>query len=269
MPSPVISLITDFGTAHHLVGSMKGVILKINPEAQIIDITHEIPPYDIVQASYVLQSVINYFPVPTVHLVVVDPGVGSERKPIIAVGEKHYYIAPDNGIISRVVKEDNITKVYQVEGDHYMLKRACETFHGRDVFAPVAAWLSKYCDATLFGDETDTFKTVDISRPMILKDQTVKCQVLFVDNFGNLVTNFETNMLDTMVKKFQTDKIRVKVGETVISGIKTHYYEVPNPLDPLALFGSMDLLEISVREGDAAETLCVKTGDPVYLKFGD
>ncbi|MBN1354705.1 SAM-dependent chlorinase/fluorinase [bacterium] len=267
MPNPVISLITDFGNKQHLVGSMKGVIAGINPEAEVIDVTHEISPFDIVQAAFVLQSIINYFPVPTIHIAVVDPGVGSERKPILAVGEKHYYLCPDNGIITRVLKEDNISKVIHIDGDHYMLKRRCETFHGRDVFAPVSAWLSKYFNASLFGEEVSEYTQLDIPKPLITPEQTLKCQVLFKDNFGNLITNFELSMMDGVQSRFPDSTIRIRVGDVTIEGLKSHYFEVQNRLDPLALFGSMDLLEIAVREGNAAEILKVNPGDPVYLSF--
>jgi len=267
MPRPLISLITDFGDSEYLVGSMKGVIQKINPKADIIDITHKIPPYDIMQACYVLNSILNYFPVPTIHLVVVDPGVGSNRRHLIASGDQHYYIAPDNGVLTSAIKTDNITNVYHLQGDHYMLKNKCDTFHGRDVFAPVAAWLSRYFKSSMFGEPITDYKTLDIPKPSIVKEKVVKCQVMFLDSFGNLITNFERVMLESAKKKFKSDQLKIQAGNVVIDGLKTHYFEVENRNEPLALFGNMDLLEISVREGHAAEVLNMKPGDPVYINF--
>ncbi len=267
MPKPIISLITDFGQNQHFVGEMKGVILKINPDARIIDLTHNIPPFDIVTASYILQNAIHYLPVPTIIVVVVDPGVGSARRPILAVGERHYYICPDNGVISRVIKEDNISHVYHVNMEHYMLKRRCETFHGRDVFAPVSAYLSKYFNAPIFGDLIDDYVTIDFKRPAIVGERTIKCDVIQIDHFGNLVTNLDRSMFEIAAKRFGNNKIRLKIGDTIINGLKSHYFDVPNKNDPLALFGSLDLLEISVREGNAADHLHVACGDVVYIQF--
>jgi len=269
MPIPIISLITDFGEGSYHVGLMKGVIRKINPDAKIIDITHSIESYDIVQASYVLQSVIKHFPGPTIHLVVVDPGVGSDRRPILAAGESHYYLAPDNGVISRILKDDVVKDVYHVSGDHYMLHPICPTFHGRDVFAPVAAWLSKYFSSSMFGDPITDFKVLEYKKPVIVQNRTVRCQVLFFDKFGNIVTNLERIMFERAVKKFKTDSIKVRVGNTIFQGLKTHYYEVPNQNDPLALFGSLNLFEVSIREGNAREFFDIKKGDPIYIQFSE
>ena len=267
MPIPIITLTTDFGNNNHLVGAMKGVIMTINPDARVIDITHNIPPFDILQAAYVIEAAAQYFPPPTIHVVVVDPGVGSIRKPLLAVGEQHYYVLPDNGLVSRVLKSDNIRQVYEVTEDHYSLKTKCQTFHGRDLFVPIGAWLSKYFDASLFGELIENYVTLDLPKPAIIQERVVKCQVLFYDRFGNIITNFERSVFEQAFKQFKAKSVKIRVGDAVISGLSTHFGEVPNVNDAVSYFGSMELLEIGVREGNAEKILNIKVGDPVYVKF--
>ncbi len=269
MPVPIITLITDFGNKNHYVGAMKGVIKSINPNVCIIDITHEIPPFDILQASYVLQTIIDPFPSATIHVVVVDPEVGSSRRPIIAVGDKHYYVMPDNGIITGIHRMDNVHEVRAVEGSHYMLPRICETFHGRDIFAPIAAWLSKSMDSERFGDVIHDYKLLELPKSTITGDRTMRFHVLFSDHFGNIITNLDRNLFEELREQFPGGKITIRIGQTLIEGIKTHYHQVPNPGDALALFGSMDLLEIAVREGSAEQFIGAKRGDPVIMQFGE
>ncbi len=151
---PIITLLTDYGTRDHFVGSMKGVIHSINPQVNVIDISHEVAPQDIIEAAFLIRSCYTYFPPLTIHVVVVDPSVGSSRKPILVSTENHFFVAPDNGVLSLVYEIDPPTSVVEISAEHYLLPEISKTFHGRDIFAPAAAWLSKGTDISNFGDRS-------------------------------------------------------------------------------------------------------------------
>jgi len=269
MKTPIIAMMTDFGADSHHSGVMKGVIHNILPDVRIVDITHGIEPFNIIQAMYTLDSVISYFPSPTVFLCVVDPGVGSARRPILAVGEKHYYIAPDNGVISRIMKSDEVSRVMHIDETHYFLKNDCQTFHGRDIFAPCAAWFANQLGTDSFGEEIEDYVIINPPKIKIPSDRTLNIPILFVDHFGNLVTNFEPSFMSKARKRFPGKSIKIMAGETLITEIKTHYSEVDNIGDPLAYFGSMNLLEIAVREGNASQKLKLKAGDIISIHLGE
>jgi S-adenosyl-L-methionine hydrolase (adenosine-forming) len=269
MLKPPIAIITDFGPGSYHVGTMKGVIHTIYPESKVIDITHDIAPYSIIEAMYVLDSVRQYFPIPTVFLVVVDPGVGSDRRPILAVGENGYYVCPDNGIISRVMKSDPIKKVIHIQEEHYLLPNRSYTFHGRDIFAPSAAWLAKLLGAENFGDEIDDYVILDTPKVRITAERTLETTILFSDRFGNLVTNFEKDFMIHARQKFPGESVRLEVGGHTIPGFSNCFSDVPNPGDLLAYFGGMNLLEIGMRESDARQHLNLKPGDTVTIYLGE
>src|ERR1700747_2874499 len=189
VPNPIITLTTDYGTNDHLVGTLKGVILKINPEANIVDITHNVAPFDLLDGALAIGNAYSYFPARTIHVVVVDPGVGTERRPLLVTAENQYFVAPDNGVLSLIYeREDNIVARH-VTAEHYYLQPVSKTFHGRDVFAPVAAWLSKGWQTASMGEEIQDYKKMALPRP---KPGAGGLQgvVMRVDAFGNLVTNF-------------------------------------------------------------------------------
>ena len=152
MPQPIITLTTDYGTSDHLVGTLKGVILKINPEAQIVDICHNVVLFDVLDAALCIGSAYKYFPPRTIHVVVVDPGVGTQRRPLLVSGENQYFLAPDNGVLSLVYEREQTHSVRHITSEHYFLHPVSNTFHGRDIFAPVAAWLSKNWQTPAFGE---------------------------------------------------------------------------------------------------------------------
>ena len=154
MSQPIITLTTDYGTNDHLVGTVKGVILKINPDATIVDITHNVMPFDVLDGALAIGSAYKYFPSKTVHLVIVDPGVGTERRPLLVSGEQQFFVGPDNGVFSLVYEKEERITVRHVTAEHYFLNPVSKTFHGRDVFAPVAAWLTKAWQTQSFGEET-------------------------------------------------------------------------------------------------------------------
>jgi len=269
MLKPSIALISDFGSGSHHVGMMKGVILDIYPEARILDVTHDILPFNVIHGSYVLNSVIAYFPSPTIFVAVVDPGVGSNRRAIIAVGEKHYYICPDNGLITKVIESDHISEVVDIQEEHYFLPNVCPTFHGRDVFAPCAAWLGKQLGASRFGEVIEDYHTLKYPKIKVIADRTLAIPILYVDHFGNLVTSFDREYLERARQRFPGNTFMVKLGETMIKDLSTHYFDAVNPGDPVAYFGSLNLLEVGLREASAAAHFKMKSGDLISIYLGE
>ncbi len=190
MPSrPTVTLTTDFGTNDHFVGAMKGVILEIVPDAQIVDISHAVQPFDVLDGALTISQAYSYFPSSTVHLVVVDPGVGTARRPIIAISDKYYFVAPDNGVLSLVYAQEERMHVRHISSDHYFLQPVSNTFHARDIFAPVAAYLAKQVDSHKFGDEIQDFTRFAAPKPKVVDANRMRAVILKVDRFGNLITN--------------------------------------------------------------------------------
>src|SRR5271167_7174 len=173
-----ITLTTDFGLNDHFVGAMKGVILEIAPEATIVDISHAVQPFDVLDGALTISQAYSYFPSGTVHLVVVDPGVGTARRPIIATSDKHYFVAPDNGVLSLVYAQEERMRVRHVSSDHYFLQPVSNTFHARDIFAPVAAYLAKHVDSQKFGDEIQDYTKFAAPRPKVVDANRMRAVIL-------------------------------------------------------------------------------------------
>ena len=241
----IITLTTDFGINDHYVGSMKGVVLGINNEAVITDITHGIPKYDIFKAAYTLRGFYKYFPKDSIHVVVVDPGVGSERRPIIVQTQESIFIGPDNGVFSFVLKESKSVNVFEITNSEFMLEDLSSTFHGRDIFAPVAAHLSLGVDIQDFGEVLKNPISLEIRKPELKGDEIVG-EVIYVDSFGNLVTNIPGDLLKGYSK--------VQLGEFVIDSVAGSYQDVAKG-NLLAIIGSSGLLEISINQGSAADLI--------------
>jgi len=241
----IITLTTDFGIDDHYVGSMKGVVLGINNEAVITDITHGIPKYDIFKAAYTLRGFYKYFPQGSIHVVVVDPGVGSERKPIIVQTQEGIFIGPDNGVFSFVLKESKSVNVFEITNSEFMLEDLSSTFHGRDIFAPVAAHLSLGVDIQDFGEVLKNPISLEIRKPELKGDEIVG-EVIYVDSFGNLVTNIPGDLLKGYSK--------VQLGELIIDSVAGSYQDVARG-NLLAIIGSSGLLEISINQGSAADLI--------------
>ncbi len=184
MPNAIITLTTDYGLNDHLVGTLKGVILKINPEATIVDITHSVAPFDLLDGALSIGSAYAYFPARTIHVVVVDPGVGTERRPLLVTANNQYYVAPDNGVLSMIFEREEDTVVRHITAEHYYLQPVSKTFHGRDIFAPVAAWLSKGWQTASMGEEITDFKKFAMPKPKSA-DGVVKGIVMRVLAGGN------------------------------------------------------------------------------------
>ncbi len=185
----IITLTTDFGLNDHFVGAMKGVMLQTAPDAQIVDISHAVQPFDILDGALTISQAYSYFPSGTVHVVIVDPGVGTARRPIILTGDRHLFVAPDNGVLSLIYDREERTSVRHVTAEHYFLQPRSNTFHGRDIFAPVAASLARGVEANRFGDEITDYVRFAAPRPKPVDERTLRGIVLKVDRFGNLITN--------------------------------------------------------------------------------
>src|SRR6266478_1553097 len=208
-PRPIITLTTDYGTNDHLVGTLKGVILKINPDVTIVDISHDVTPYDLLDGALTIGSSYPYFPPRTIHVVVVDPGVGTERRPLLVSGQNQYFLAPDNGVLSGVFEKEETFLVRHLTAEHYFLHPVSNTFHGRDVFAAVAGWLSKNWQPGSMGEEITDFKRFALPRPKEA-DGLLKGVVLKVDSFGNLITNFREE--DLPAGAIEKGAINLQVG---------------------------------------------------------
>lgn len=274
MTPPAIVLTTDFGTADAYVGVMKGVILGINPSASIIDLSHDVAPQNILQAAFILGTSHKFFPDGSIHVVVVDPGVGTHRRPLLLVTPTAQLLAPDNGVLSHMIAEHLKTypekagvvslpeplSAFHLNKSNYWLEPVSNTFHGRDVFAPVAAHLSLGVPPEEVGEPVEECSWLPSPRPSIQGDAIVG-EVIYIDRFGNLVTNIpEDGMLAT------TNSVEVK-GRKIHGLSRTFHddsYQASDGL--LALVGSHGYLEIAVKDGSAALTLAADVGEPVLFR---
>jgi S-adenosylmethionine hydrolase len=261
LSNAIITLTTDYGTNDHLVGTLKGVILKINPDVTIVDITHQVSPYDLLDGALAIGSAYAYFPARTIHVVVVDPGVGTERRPLLVSSENQYFVAPDNGVLSLVYEKDANIVVRHANAEHYYLQPVSKTFHGRDVFAPLAAWLSKGWQTASMGEEIQDYKRFALPRPKS-SDGVVNGIVMRVDNFGNLVTNFRSD--DLPEAAVQTGKLSLQVGTQSVSRL-VETFALGKAGEPVAYVGSSGYVEIAVNKGNASRTLGIGRGKPVVL----
>ena len=263
MRPPIITLTTDYGTHDHLVGAMKGVMLKILPELSIVDISHQVIPCDILDGALTIGMAYKYFPPNTIHVVVVDPGVGSPRRPILVTGDQHFFIAPDNGVLSMIYDKEESFTVRHITSDHYFLRPMSNTFHGRDLFAPVAAWLAKNQQPMSFGEEVMDPVRFTLPRPRAA-DGKVKGVILKVDNFGNLVTNIPPDLIP---QAFLPDgRYKISVGGKDVPKVMNTYGE-GGPGEPFGILGSSGLLEIAVNRGSASRTLAAQRGVEVVVEL--
>jgi len=260
MRNSVITLLTDFGTKDHYVTSMKGAILNINPRCTLIDITHHITPHDIKEGAFILGNAYSSFPKGTIHLSVVDPGVGGLRKPILLVTTNYFFVGPDNGLFTFALKREKVKKAVALTNPKYFLSPVSNTFHGRDLFAPVAAYLSLGVKPEAFGPELSSWGEFDFKKPRIREGRLIG-EILHIDAFGNLISNIDKEQLFHFVKDHS---FVIRVGKRTIRGLKKGYWEGKRN-EAMALIGSGGFLEISVREGNAQKRLRVKKGDQVTI----
>jgi S-adenosylmethionine hydrolase len=260
MANPIITLLTDFGTKDHYVASMKGVILNINPQCLLIDLTHQVNPNDIEEGAFILASTYSYFPKGTIHLAVVDPGVGGSRKPILLVTRNYFFVGPDNGLFTLVAQRERLKQVVALTKKKYFLSKVSNTFHGRDIFAPVAAHLSLGIKPNTFGYKINSLKELKFQKPFV-KDGKLVGEIFHIDAFGNLISNIDEGKLFRFI---QSRPYVIRAGRKAISGLKKGYWQGKKG-EPIALLGSGGFLEISVREGNAQKRLKVRRGDPIWI----
>ena len=261
---PTITLTTDFGLKDGYVGVMKGVIAKINPSANVIDISNNIGPQNIFQAAYVLYSTYAYFPKGTIHVVVVDPGVGSKRKIICAKINDYIFLAPDNGVLSLIISGDDSPSIREVTNKELFLPEISNTFHGRDIFAPVAAYLSKGTSRKVLGKRVEIMKEFNLPKPIRSPGGVLTAEIIHEDGFGNLITNVNKDIFDRLITR--SGNLLIIAGKKKIKKISTSYADAGDK-ETLAIFGSSGYLEISVRAGSARDILDLKKGDKLVLGY--
>ena len=245
-----MTLTTDFGTRDHYVGAMKGVIKTIAPKADIVDITHEIEPHNVIQASLVLMNTVRWFPQGSIHVAVVDPSVGSDRRVLLAKFAGRLVVVPDNGVITMLHRTSRVEDIRVVENSRYFLPAISSTFHGRDIFAPVAAHLSEGVKPKDFGRGTDRIEILPIHHRCDTFARRIHGEVLYVDRFGTMITNIHREDLQTISTREQA--LDVRVNDQPLGPIHACYHDVPVG-EPLAVIGSTDYLEIAVNQGRAAD----------------
>lgn len=263
----VVTLTTDFGLSDPFVGIMKGVMLKINPSITIVDITHDIEPQNIRQAVYVISSAFGYFPTGSVHLCVVDPGVGTERRPLAFEAGGHVFVGPDNGVFTEIINRLHPKKFYQASNPEMTLRPVSNTFHGRDVFAPVAAWLAGGTDPAAVG--------AIVSEPVMLKlpsqirpaPNLIEGEIIHIDHFGNAITNITSGMMDLARKESNGGGLEIQTHGEVIEGLSPCYGAAPSDEKLAAVFGSWDTVELFVKNGSAASAYNLSLGDRVEARF--
>lgn len=263
---PIVTLTTDFGTNDHFVGAVKGVIVDIVPDVNIVDITHAVQAFDVLDGALAIAQTYSYFPTGTVHMIVVDPGVGTNRRPIIASSDGYHFVAPDNGVLSMVYAKEERIRVRHVTSDHYFRQPLSNTFHGRDVFAPIAAYLAKQVDSDKFGDEIEDYVRFAAPRPKPAGENRIRGVVLKVDRFGNLVTNVTPD--DAPALFAGKGVFKIVVGSKEITDIRTAYAE-GTPGEVFGVLGSMGYLEIVANRAPAAQLTGAGKGAEVSIFFGE
>ncbi|MCF8335759.1 MAG: SAM-dependent chlorinase/fluorinase [Bacteroidales bacterium] len=257
----LITITTDFGLQDEYVGLMKGVIHSINPGISVVDITHYIPPQDVEWTAYMIYYSFGYFPKGSIHVIVVDPGVGSNRQIKLVKSAGHYFLSPDNGVMTKVVNQYQTEEIRTISNRDYFLADISNTFHGRDIFAPVAAHLSNGVHPQMLGEASREVKTLSLPEPQV-KDDEITGHVIHIDRFGNLITDIEQRKVDNLSISY--DMLAVHLSRETICGIRKSYAEVTEG-KVLGVFGSKGLLEISVNKGNAAELLDMEKGDQVMV----
>jgi S-adenosylmethionine hydrolase len=260
---PIVTLTTDFGLNDHFVGTIKGVILDIVPEAEIVDISHAVQPFDVLDGALAIAQSYAYFPVGTVHMVVVDPGVGTARRPLIVSTDRHHFVAPDNGVLSLVYAREERLRARHVTGTHYFMQPISGTFHARDIFSPITAYLAKGVDPAKFGDEISDFMRFNAPKPKPVDEKTMRGVVLKVDRFGNLITNITPQDLPALFEA-SPPPFKINVGQREITEIHSNYAE-GEPNEVFGILGSMGYLEIAANRAAAAQLAGASKGSEVIV----
>jgi S-adenosylmethionine hydrolase len=261
MSSPIISLTTDFGLKDPYVAEMKAVLLSICPDARIVDISHEVSKFDVRMGAFVLACAVPYFPNGTIHVAVVDPNVGTRRRPLLIQTKNAFYVGPDNGLLVLAANAQAIEHIHQITNPKLMLPETSNTFHGRDVFAPAAAYLANGASPEEFGPKIKKIATPSFVE-VLKKENTLVGEVLYIDSFGNIITNLKERELEAMGIK---EAVNMKLENTRLKLKLCKTYAEVKKQKLLALIGSHNFLEISINQGNAAKRFKVKNGDKVTL----
>lgn len=258
---PILTLTSDFGNQDQYVSAMKAVILGISPRARLIDISHEIKPQDIMAAAWVLKNTAFLYPPGTVHLAVIDPGVGTKRKAIAAKIKDQYFVGPDNGLFSLLL-ENNTYKAFELSNEDYWFEKRSDTFHGRDIFAPAAAHICNGVDISKFGKEVKKLVNYKWALP-IADEEGMQGWIVHIDRYGNLITNISAEL---MRKYIDDHDIKIFIGNTIIHKIEKTFGSVAEG-EPTAIIGSSGMMEIVVNKGSAEQMLGVEKGAPISIMF--
>ena len=262
----IVTLITDFGLADPYVGTMKGVMISINPLVRFVDITHEISSHDVLEAALILQASYRYFPSGTVHLVVVDPTVGGDRRPILVTTDRYTFVGPDNGVLSPALSDPTFQRCIELTARRYFLDEIGSTFHGRDIFGPVAAWLAKGVEPGSFGEEIKDYVQIPLPEASVGED-SIEGRIIYIDRFGNLVSNITHRMIETLQARSGSRRVTTHIAGRTIGRI-LRSYEAGSIAEPGAIINSWGNLEIFVKRSSACSLLGVRRGEPVVVKVG-
>jgi S-adenosylmethionine hydrolase len=258
----IVTLLTDFGTADYFVGAMKGAVLSVNPAAQIVDLTHEIAPHDVEAGAFTLLEAHQTFPTGSIHVAVVDPGVGSARRPILAASDNYFFVGPDNGLFSYVYEREEKCRVFHLTNEEYFRRPVSATFHGRDVFAPVAGALSQGVAPHTFGREIFDYVRLAPLAPEIAGDE-IRARVIHIDRFGNCITNLShAELSEASIAR----GARLKINGREVRSFRKFFAETHDESDELfAVWGSAGFLEIAAFRASAALLLGAERGQEVFL----
>lgn len=254
---------TDFGEDDFFAASMKAVIFGINPDVHIVDITHRIPSYHIHLAGFVLFSAYKYFPSHTIFVVVVDPGVGSERRVLLAETKKYFFIGPDNGVLSLSLWSEEICQIRELNNDTYFLEKKSRTFEGRDKMAPAAAWLSRGVPVCEFGPRVSRFKEMEIREPRVERDE-IFGRIVYIDKFGNLITNITEEMIDRIEAGRGKEALALRIGDKAEARFRPTYAQAEKG-EVFFLIGSLGLIEVAAKEDSAAAKVPAGIGQEVKV----
>ena len=259
MPAPILTLTSDFGLSDHYVAAMKSVILSICPQARMVDISHGISPFEIAEGAYLIAQAYPSFPRKTVHVVVVDPGVGTSRRPILLEAAGQYFVGPDNGVLSMVYSREK-SKVRLISNDRYFRMPVSRTFHGRDIFSPVAAHLAAGVPPSRMGKLIQDYLRPSFEKPQRTGKRTWTGRILKIDRFGNIITNFDAIEFPDLDRK----NFSLAIGPRQV-GVMAHNYAECGPGELFLIAGSSGYLEVSVSQGSAAKIIGCETGAPAEL----
>jgi hypothetical protein len=258
----IVTLTTDFGTSDYFVGAIKGGVLSVSANAKIVDITHHVPAHDINAAAFTLFAAYQTFPKGTIHVAVVDPGVGSNRRPILAVTDNYFFVAPDNGILSLIYENEQNVRVYHLTNDRFFRFPVSTTFHGRDIFAPIAGALAFGVGPDELGEEIADFVRFEVAKPRRVDEQHIVANILHIDRFGNCLTNLT---IDDLPLGFHNGRFKLEINKREITKFQNFYSETSKKGELFLIYGSAGFLEIVAFQDSAEKILKVKNGQEVKL----